>query len=105
MAGSNLEKYSLTAASVSASVISLMSLSHEKGVEKAWLARPTSEKRVNRRMVAAIGEVREAANLPLYFMIADSTSGTCNVSLPQDATVCPSRNKGRESQAKSWKNA
>jgi hypothetical protein len=69
VAGSNLEKYSLTAASDSARVISLRSLSHEKGLEKAWLARPTTEKSVKMRMVATmIGEVRETAKLPLYFM-------------------------------------
>jgi hypothetical protein len=68
VAGSNLEKYSLTAASVSASVISLRSLSNEKGLAKAWLARPTAEKRVKKRMVVTIGGVREVANLPLYFM-------------------------------------
>ena len=50
-----MEKYALTAASDSASVISLMSLLHEKGLEKAWLARATTEKRVNKRMVASIG--------------------------------------------------
>jgi hypothetical protein len=55
VAGSSLEKYALTAASDSASVISLMSLSHGKGLEKAWLARPMTEKRVNKRMVASIG--------------------------------------------------
>jgi hypothetical protein len=53
VAGSSLEKYALTAASDSASVISLMSLSHEKGLEKALLARPTTEKSVDKRMVAS----------------------------------------------------
>lgn len=53
--GSNLEKYVLTASSVSASVISLMSLSHEKGLERAWLARPTAENSVKKRMVATVG--------------------------------------------------
>jgi hypothetical protein len=50
-----LEKYALTAASDSVSVISLMSLSHETGLENAWLARPTTEKRVNKRMVGSMG--------------------------------------------------
>jgi len=76
-----LEKYASTAASDSASVISPMSLSHEKELEKAWLARPKTEKRANTRMVATIGEVRDAANLPLYFMMPAycDTSGKCNV--------------------------
>ena len=61
-----MEKYALTAASDSASVISLMSLSYEKGLEKAWLARPTTEKRVNGRMaVNIVGDARkqQTANL------------------------------------------
>lgn len=61
-----MEKYVLTASSVSASVISLMSLSHEKGLERAWLARPTTENSVKKRMIATVGEVRETANLPLF---------------------------------------
>jgi hypothetical protein len=60
-----------------------MSLSHEKELEKAWLARPKTEKRVNIRMVATIGEV-DAVNLPLYFMTLAycNTGGKCNVFCP-----------------------
>jgi hypothetical protein len=52
VAGSNLEKYSLTAASDSASDISNASLSHERGPAKAWLARQTAETRAKKYMVA-----------------------------------------------------
>ncbi len=61
-----------------------MSLSHERGLEKAWLARPTTEKRVNKRMVATIGEMREATNLPLYFMMLTYHRWQLEYILPQD---------------------
>jgi hypothetical protein len=69
----------------SASVISLMSLSHEKGLENAWLARLTTEKRVNKRMVGSMGEMWEAANLPLYFMIRTPSTGGMSRILPKDS--------------------
>ncbi len=66
VAGSNLEKYSLTAASDLASVISSGCLSHVRGLAKAWPARPRAEKRVKKRMVATIEGARSVASLPLY---------------------------------------
>jgi hypothetical protein len=69
VAGPNLEKYALMAASVSASVISLRSLLHEKGLEKAWLARHTTEKKAKKRMVATIGRCgRQRTSLYIYDM-------------------------------------
>jgi hypothetical protein len=62
-----LEKYASTAASDSVRVISLVSLSHEKGLEKAWLARPTRDKRFNKCMVASIRGDVESGNPSFIF--------------------------------------
>jgi hypothetical protein len=80
-----LEKYALTAASDSASVISLMSLSHEKGLENAWLARLTTEKRVNKRMVGSMGGDVGSSKLPLYLMIRTPSTGGMSRILLKDS--------------------
>lgn len=73
--GSNLEKYSLTAASDSARVISYGSLSsknppesHESGLPRARLASPSAEKSAKKCMIATIeGRGRRRA----FFYIID----------------------------------
>ncbi len=67
VAGSNLAKYSATAASDSARLISFTCLLHERGMARAWVARPRAGRRVERRMVTTmVGGHATASTLPSY---------------------------------------
>lgn len=63
VAGSNLEKYFLTAASDSARVITGGSLSQERGPVKAWLARPRAETRAKKCIVTSVRGVLQVEAL------------------------------------------
>ena len=67
VAGSNLVKYSVTAALDSARLILFTCLLHEKGMARAWVARPSVGRRVKRCMVTTmVGGYAMASTLPFY---------------------------------------